>query len=41
MHGIYLVTDQTLCLGRPLASIAADAVRAGIACVQLRKPHLT
>jgi thiamine-phosphate pyrophosphorylase len=37
MHGIYLVTDQTLCLGRPLASIVADAVRAGIACVQLRE----
>jgi thiamine-phosphate pyrophosphorylase len=37
MHGIYLVTDQTLCLGRPLASIVADAVRAGITCVQLRE----
>lgn len=37
MHGIYLVTDQTLCLGRPLASIVADAVRAGVACVQLRE----
>lgn len=37
MHGVYLVTDQTLCLGRPLASIVADAVRAGIACVQLRE----
>jgi thiamine-phosphate pyrophosphorylase len=37
MHGVYLVTDQTLCLGRPLASIVADAVRAGVACVQLRE----
>lgn len=37
MHGVYLVTDQTLCLGRPLTSVVADAVRAGIACVQLRE----
>jgi thiamine-phosphate pyrophosphorylase len=37
MHGVYLVTDQALCLGRPLASIVADAVRAGIACVQVRE----
>ena len=37
MQGIYLVTDQTLCLGRPLTSVVADAVRAGVACVQLRE----
>ncbi|MCF8076313.1 MAG: thiamine phosphate synthase [Desulfotignum sp.] len=37
MHGVYLVTDQTLCLGRPLTSVVADAVRAGVACVQLRE----
>lgn len=37
MHGVYLVTDQTLCLGRPLTSVVADAVRAGISWVQLRE----
>jgi thiamine-phosphate pyrophosphorylase len=39
MQGIYLVTDQDLCLGRPLTSVVADAVRAGIACVQLREKN--
>jgi thiamine-phosphate pyrophosphorylase len=37
MRGVYLVTDQRLCLGRPLTSVVAQAVRAGIACVQLRE----
>lgn len=40
MHGVYLVTDQELCLGRSLTSVVADAVRAGIACVQLREKSL-
>ena len=40
MHGVYLVTDQDLCLGRSLTSVVADAVRAGIACVQLREKSL-
>ena len=37
MKGVYLVTDRPLCLGRSLTSIVAQAVRAGIACVQLRE----
>jgi thiamine-phosphate pyrophosphorylase len=37
MKGVYLVTDRPLCLDRPLTSIVAEAVRAGIACVQLRE----
>jgi thiamine-phosphate pyrophosphorylase len=40
MQGVYLVTDQDLCLGRTLTSVVADAVRAGIACVQLREKTL-
>lgn len=39
MRGVYLVTDRPLCLDRPLTSIVADAVRAGIACVQLREKN--
>lgn len=37
MKGVYLVTDRPLCLDRPLTSIVTEAVRAGIACVQLRE----
>ncbi len=40
VQGVYLVTDQDLCLGRSLTSVVADAVRAGIACVQLREKTL-
>ena len=39
MTGIYLVTDQKACLGRPLESIVSDAVRAGVSCVQLREKN--
>jgi thiamine-phosphate pyrophosphorylase len=39
MKGVYLVTDRPLCLDRPLTSIVAEAVRAGIACVQLREKN--
>ena len=39
MKGIYLVTDQKACLGRPLDSIVSDAVRAGVSCVQLREKN--
>lgn len=39
MRGVYLVTDRPLCLDRPLTSIVAHAVRAGIACVQLREKN--
>ena len=37
MQGIYLVTDTAACLGKPLNTVVADAVRAGAACVQLRE----
>ena len=37
MQGIYLVTDQKACQGKPLESIVSDAVRAGVSCVQLRE----
>ncbi len=40
MQGIYLVTDQDLCLGRSLAAVVEAAVGAGIACVQLREKAL-
>jgi thiamine-phosphate pyrophosphorylase len=39
MRGVYLVTDRPLCLDRPLTSIVAHAIRAGIACVQLREKN--
>lgn len=39
MNGIYLVTDQAACKGKPLESIVSDAVKAGVACVQLREKH--
>lgn len=37
MKGVYLVTDQKACLGRPLDHIVRDAARAGVSCVQLRE----
>ncbi|MFO7912541.1 MAG: thiamine phosphate synthase [Desulfotignum sp.] len=40
MQGIYLVTDQDLCLGRALAGVVEAAAGAGIACVQLREKTL-
>jgi len=39
MQGIYLVTDQKACKGKPLESIVSDAARAGVSCVQLREKH--
>ena len=40
MKGIYLVTDQKACHGRPLESIVLDAVKAGVSCVQLREKDI-
>lgn len=40
MKGIYLVTDQKACQGRPLESIVLDAVKAGVSCVQLREKEI-
>jgi len=37
---LYLVTDEGLCRGRPLADVVAAAVQGGVGCVQLRDKHL-
>lgn len=34
---LYLVTDRSLTLGRPLADVVAAAVQGGVTCVQLRE----
>ena len=39
MNGIYLVTDTAACLGKSLTMVVADAVRAGVSCVQLREKN--
>ncbi|MBR6022386.1 MAG: thiamine phosphate synthase [Kiritimatiellae bacterium] len=36
---LYLVTDRTLSLGRPLVDVVRDAVAGGVTCVQLREKH--
>jgi thiamine-phosphate pyrophosphorylase len=38
--GLYLVTDQSLTRGRPLADVVAAAVQGGVTCVQLREKQL-
>ncbi len=37
---VYLVTDRSLCLGRPLDEVVAQAVAGGCTMVQLREKHL-
>jgi len=37
IEGLYLVTDRSLSLGRPLKDIVAAAVRGGVGMVQLRE----
>ena len=37
---LYLVTDQSLMRGRPLADVVSAAVQGGVSCVQLREKHL-
>lgn len=37
---LYLVTDQALMRGRPLADVVAEAVQGGANCVQLREKQL-
>lgn len=41
MWGLYLVTDRDLSLGRPLEDIVLQAVRGGVAIVQLREKQAT
>jgi thiamine-phosphate pyrophosphorylase len=37
---LYMVTDSTLCRGRSLTDVVAEAVRGGVTCVQLREKEL-
>ena len=41
MRGLYLVTDRGLCGDRPLETVVLQAVRGGVACVQLREKDLS
>ena len=41
MFDLYLVTDEKLCLGRPVAEIVEQAVNGGVTAVQLREKHLS
>ncbi len=41
MRGLYLVTDRSLCGGRPLEEVVLQAVRGGAACVQLREKDIS
>lgn len=41
MRGLYLVTDRSLCGGRPLEEVVLQAVRGGAACVQLREKEIS
>lgn len=38
-YRVYLVTDRSLCLGRPLEDVVYAAVRGGAGAVQLREKH--
>ncbi|HSV57128.1 MAG TPA: thiamine phosphate synthase [Magnetospirillaceae bacterium] len=40
MTGLYLVTDEALCLGRSVEEVAVAAVRGGASMVQLREKEL-
>jgi thiamine-phosphate pyrophosphorylase len=40
MFDLYLVTDEKLCLGRPVAEVVEQAVSGGVTAVQLREKDL-
>jgi thiamine-phosphate pyrophosphorylase len=40
MFNLYLVTDEKLCFGRPLAEVVEQAVAGGVTAVQLREKDL-
>ncbi len=40
MFDLYLVTDEKLCLGKPLAEVVEQAVMGGVTAVQLREKDL-
>ncbi len=39
-YGLYLVTDSTLAMGRPLPDVVRAAVDGGVTCVQVREKDL-
>jgi thiamine-phosphate pyrophosphorylase len=41
MHGLYLVTDRSLCGGKPLDEVIIKAVKGGVAYVQLREKDVS
>ncbi len=41
MFELYLVTDEKLCLGRPVAEVVEQAVSGGVTAVQLREKQLS
>jgi len=41
MVDLYLVTDDALCLGRPLTGVVESAARGGVTMVQLREKDMT
>ena len=41
MQGLYLVTDRDLCGDKPLEDVVLQAVRGGVACVQLREKNVS
>jgi len=41
MRGVYLVTDRSLCGGRPLEEIVIQALKGGISFVQLREKEMS
>lgn len=41
MFELYLVTDEKLCLGRPVAEVVEQAVSGGVTAVQLREKNLS
>ncbi len=38
-YGLYLVTDEALCLGRPILEVVKEAVKGGVKAVQIREKN--
>jgi thiamine-phosphate pyrophosphorylase len=41
MRGLYLVTDRSLCGSKTLEEVVLQAIRGGVACVQLREKEIS
>lgn len=41
MHGLYLVTDRSLCGRKSLEDVVLQAVKGGVSCVQLREKDIS